>query len=134
RSCTLKTELDPPKRPEQPMQKVADRADAANFVADLSLRCSTLLAHVRVQRRRTVSRHTLIQLDALERLAAAAHPVQRQGQLTHHADQRRLGSAAPLRLLPQIPSPHRLLPNPTQCRQVQPTPHHAGATLADLEL
>src|SRR5262249_25070373 len=45
-----------------------------------------------------------------------------------------LGLAPPLRLLPQVPAPHRLVPHPPQRRQVQPAPHRTGAALADLEL
>ena len=44
------------------MRKVADRGDAAHFVADTSFRCSTLLATIRVHRRCCAGRQSPIQL------------------------------------------------------------------------
>jgi hypothetical protein len=54
--------------------------------------------------------HAGVQLARIKRLTTAADAVQRQRQLPHHSDDRRLALATTLRFLLHIPTPHGLLP------------------------
>src|ERR1700684_3048311 len=76
-------------------------------------------------------RQALVQLIRIKPLAPTPDTVQRQRQLPHHTDHRRLPFTTPRGLLTQIPAPHRFLLQPTQRRHVQPTTHLRRTTLAE---